>query len=235
MTEDTYTDRLSDYLDGELDAAGHASVGRHLAMCPACRTTLGELRAVVERAGGLQDRRPEADLWPGIAPRLDPRPHLEEAGAGGDVRRFRDAVRRQFSFTLPQLAAAGLALMVLSGGMVWVAHSGNPRTDLPAVNADAGTVQDDAPVASATVVDTSYDDAVADLEELLEDGRSRLDPETIRVLEDNLRAIDQAIDQSRRALAADPANTYLNGHLAKARQRKVALLRRASGLAAAGS
>jgi Putative zinc-finger len=233
MTEDTYTDRLSAYLDGELDATGHASVERHLAACAACRTTLEELRAVVERAGALPDSRPETDLWPGIAPRLDPRPHVEDAR--GELRRLRDTVRRQFSFTLPQLAAAGLALMVLSGGLVWMAQSGDPRADFPPVSADAGAVQDEARVAPATLVDASYDEAIADLEQVLEEGRTRLDPETVRVLEDNLRAIDQAIDQSRRALAGDPANSYLNGHLAKARQRKLALLRRASGLAAAGS
>jgi hypothetical protein len=55
------------------------------------------------------------------------------------------------------------------------------------------------------------------------------------VLEENLAAIDRAIDQSRRALAADPANVYLNTHLASARQQKIALLRRASALATMGS
>ncbi|HEY7058332.1 MAG TPA: hypothetical protein VH458_17495, partial [Vicinamibacterales bacterium] len=59
---------------------------------------------------------------------------------------------------------------------------------------------------------------------------AQLDPETVRILEANLQAIDQAIDQSRRALEADPANIYLYNHLAEARQRKLALLRRASAL-----
>ena len=68
---------------------------------------------------------------------------------------------------------------------------------------------------------------------MLEDGRSRLDPETIRILEDNLRTIDQAIEQSRKALRADPANVYLNNHFAASRNRKLALLRRASALAMA--
>jgi hypothetical protein len=50
------------------------------------------------------------------------------------------------------------------------------------------------------------------------------------VLEASLGAIDAAIEQSRRALAADPANVYLHSHLAEARQRKLALLRRGVGL-----
>ena len=51
------------------------------------------------------------------------------------------------------------------------------------------------------------------------------------MLETNLRSIDQAIEQSRRALAADPANVYLNVHMAAAKKRKLALLRRATALA----
>ena len=61
-------------------------------------------------------------------------------------------------------------------------------------------------------------------------GRDRLDPRTYEVLERNLRTIDRAIDEARRALEADPGNVYLNNHLAGARQRKLALLRRATAL-----
>ena len=52
----------------------------------------------------------------------------------------------------------------------------------------------------------------------------------MKILEANLHSIDQAIEQSRHALEADPANTYLYSHLAEARQRKLTLLRRASAL-----
>jgi tetratricopeptide (TPR) repeat protein len=222
-TDDLFTDRLSDYLDDELDPAEHAAVERHLAGCAACRTTLAELREVVGRAQSLTDTVPPTDLWPGVASRLDRREPTH-----GIVHPFRVAARRRLSFTLPQLAAAGIALMLLSGGMVWMARSGDPRADFPPVSAET-----DAPnVTLANFADPQYDEAVADLEKILSEGRTTLDPETIRVLEDNLRAIDQAIDQSRRALAADPANAYLNSHLARARQRKLALLRRASGIAA---
>ncbi len=53
----------------------------------------------------------------------------------------------------------------------------------------------------------------------------------MKVIEANLTAIDKAIAESRAALAQDPADVYLNNHLADARQRKLALLRRAAALA----
>jgi hypothetical protein len=72
---------------------------------------------------------------------------------------------------------------------------------------------------------------VADLEKALKNGRSRLDKSTVEIVEHNLQIIDQAIAQARDALAADPANAYLSGHLVEARRRKLDLLRRAAELA----
>jgi tetratricopeptide (TPR) repeat protein len=214
-THDTHSDRLSEYMDDELAPADRVAIETHLGACASCRATLAELRDVTSRAGSLPDTPPAADLWPGVAARL----------AGGRVVTF----PRRFSFTLPQLIAAGLALMVLSGGMVWLARLGGTQTDIPAVGASVPAV------ALANFADGPYDEAIADLQRTLEAGRTKLDAETIRVLEANLASIDAAIEQCRRALAVDPANMYLNGHLADAKKRKLGLLRRATSLTELGS
>ena len=230
MTTDSFTDRLSEYLDGELTPAERADVDRHLTQCAECRSTLEDLRGVVSEAALLRDARPARDLWSGIATRIAPdgRPRAR-------VSPFRRAISSRLSFTLPQLAAAGIALMVLSGGLVWMARSGDPRADFDPLNAQSGSPSPTPIVAPVNFADQHYDEAIADLERTLEAGRTKLDPETVRVLEENLGAIDRAIDQCRRALATDPANVYLNTHLANARQRKIALLRRATMLATLGS
>ena len=226
MTTDAFADRLSDYIDDEVTGAERAAIDAHLATCADCSAIVQELRSVVEHAASLADVPPRGDLWPGVAARLSP-----PARPSG-LWLFRRLVSaRRFSFTLPQLAAASLAIMVLSGGVVWMARS-DLRADFPPVSAD-GTPPNARreTVAPAGFSDSQYDDAIADLEQTLEAGRTRLDSATVRVLEENLASIDRAIDQSRRALAADPANIYLNRHLADARQRKLSLLRRASALA----
>ena len=56
---------------------------------------------------------------------------------------------------------------------------------------------------------------MADLEKALKTGRGQLDASTIAIVEHNLQIIDQAIDQAREALAADPANSYLSSHLVR--------------------
>jgi hypothetical protein len=216
---DQWNDRLSDYLDDELTPGERAALEAHLATCRDCAVTLEELREVVSRAGALVPRPPAADLWPGIAPRLD-------RAATVTPFQARPAGRR-FSFTMPQLVAAGLALMVMSGGAVWVIQHGGRATEVPAVVAFAPAAD---PVVPTSLSDPRYDEAIADLEQALNAGRAELDPGTVKILEANLDAIDKAIDQSRRALAGDPANVYLNNHLADARQRKLALLRRATAM-----
>lgn len=224
-TEDRFTDRLSEYLDGELNGSERAAVERHLTTCGICRSTLEELRAVVASASSLEDSGPAQDLWVAVATRIPP--------ARSSARGSLFPPSRRVSFTLPQLAAAGLTLMVLSGGLVWMARSGDPRADFQPIGASLEPPALDAPaIRPANFADAHYDTAVADLEQTLKEGRTKLDPETVRVLEDNLGAIDRAIEQCRRALAGDTANVYLNSHLAEARQRKLALLRRASALAA---
>ncbi|HYT76315.1 MAG TPA: zf-HC2 domain-containing protein [Vicinamibacterales bacterium] len=213
---DKWTDRLSEYLDDELTPDERRQIEAHLGECRECSATLGELHAVMARASALPARPPATDLWTDIEPRLEAR---------AAVVPFDSARHRRFSFTLPQLVAAGLALMVMSGGGVWVLNHGGRATSLPPLAANT-----EPSVVPASLADPHYDEAIADLQQALQAGRSQLDPGTIKVLETNLDAIDTAIEQSQRALAQDPANVYLNTHLADARQRKLALLRRAAAL-----
>ena len=56
-----------------------------------------------------------------------------------------------------------------------------------------------------------------------------LDPETVRVLEDNLGSIDRAIQVAVDALMSDPASPLLQRFVADNLRKKVDLLRRAAG------
>ena len=214
---DQWTDRLSEYVDGELAAGERSALEAHLATCADCRATLGELRRVVARAKALEDLAPKADLWSGVAERI---------GAGRVV-----AIRsRRFSFSMPQLIAASIALVLLSGGGAWLALRqpqavrGGPTTPMP-----------DGAVRPAAVWTGRTDAAIADLQEVLRRNESRLDTATVRVVRENLALIDRAIAQARGALAADPGNAYLNLHLADTMRRKLELLRRVNAIAAAQS
>jgi hypothetical protein len=76
----------------------------------------------------------------------------------------------------------------------------------------------------------TYDREITRLRTIVDQRRGTLDSTTVMVLEKNLRIIDDAIAQCRRALEADPSSSYLNDSLNEALDNKVQLLRAAATL-----
>ena len=226
-----WTERLSEYLDGELPATERTECEAHLSECEMCRTVLAELREVTAYARADADRLPTADLWPGIVSQLATAEPLAVLNGAASALPFR--TRKQFVFTLPQLALAASLLIAVSGGVAYLA-AGRIVFQQTVAQEDPIQAQAEpqmAPAANverANFADAQYDEAVADLEKILVSMRDELDPRTIMVIERNLTVIDEAIQQARQALDADPANTFLNSHLADSRRRKLDLLRRAT-------
>jgi hypothetical protein len=211
----------------------------HLRACTDCSEALDDLRVVVARARSLPARAvsPEVDLWPGIEARIRgaaaPRPIV------APVPRSVAWTTRRVSFSLPQLAAACLALAIVSGSAVWFARrSGLEQTTrsggLIVGTADTGTVFGGAvPAGAENRKGLASKAGLEELRRILADGRDKLDPATVRTLEESLAIIEIAIGQARRALEADPANPYVRAHLDKTMKQKVDLLRRATMLASA--
>lgn len=247
-----WIERLSEYRDGELSEAERSACAAHLVECASCRGALDEIEAVIHAVRTQRDSMPANDLWPAIFGRIAGRAEGSLTGIpesspqefstevhGGSVRPFETRVRerRQITFTLPQLALAASLLIAVSAAVAYVAagrSAGTPplayETPILAV-AELAAAPATVDVSPANFADAQFDEAVADLERTLIEQRQQLDPRTIVVIERNLRTIDEAIRQAREALDADPANTFLNSHLAEARKRKIELLRRATSIA----
>jgi len=232
--QDQWTDQLSDYLDDELTREERLVLEGHLAQCADCRRTLQDLQRVVATAGSLAPQTPSTDLWNGIAERIE----------ASRVVPF-DRGRRRFAFTMPEIAAAAILLATLSGGAVALlmttAGERNRATSAgaPPENSVAPTAVADTELppnadmlSTVSFGDAQYEAAVLDLQRALDAGRGQLDESTISVVEQNLSIIDRAIAEARSALAADPSNGYLSGHLVETRRRKLELLRRAATLVA---
>jgi predicted anti-sigma-YlaC factor YlaD len=241
------TDRLSDYLDDELTPDERHDVDAHLAGCAECRLVLDELRQVVMRAKTLDAQPPQADLWPGVQQRID----------RIAVRRVSFTLPQALAASLVIALLSGAIVWMAVGSPKGLRYanatsganttsaanttSGANTTSVP--NTTVGMTSEpvaqgfspalEAPhadVATVSYADAQYDAAVSDLEKALKEGRGRLDQSTIAIVEHNLQIIDQAIEQAKQALEADPANSYLSGHLVEARRRKLDLLRRATAL-----
>jgi len=220
------TEQLSEYIDDELTPAARASLEAHLSSCRECATLLAELRAVVTAARGVAEEPPTWDLWPGIARRLAPR------SRGPQVVAIDSRRARRFSFSIPQLAAASIAVALVSAGAVWFAIRGGGELLAPRASTGGGapvTAVSDAGVTDQRFAE--YEAAVDDLERLLDELGDHMDPESRDAIDQNLAIIDEAIGQIRGALEADPDDAYLNTHLASTMQRKIDVLQEATRLA----
>lgn len=238
MTSDHWLERLSEYLDGDMSAADRGACAAHLDRCRECVTALEEVREIVAGAALLPDIPPERDLWPQIEGRLEPRVMVEgQDGPSGAFAGSTESIAsdgsarviplrprtRRVEVGIPQLIAAGIALVLFSASAVYVSVAPGPgaaRAPLAAA----------APTATATPVlfTAEYEALVTDLQAEFLRRRDQLDPETVRVVEQNLMIIDRAINEARQALVEDPASGFLNTHLAGAMKRKVDLLRQAA-------
>lgn len=224
---DEYTDRLSAYLDHELSPAERGRVEEHLRGCAECRAVLADLRDIVVAAPLYEGAPPTTDLWPALAARL------------GDARvvalpsRTAATPRRGFGrFSLPELIAASLVTAALGAGGAWLAMRSAPAAAPALVTvpapAPSGSSREPERALAVSSPDADYDAAVADLEQVLVEGRSRLDTATVRVIDESLARIDAAIEDARGAIQRDPANAYLTRQITANMRRKLNLLRTAA-------
>jgi anti-sigma factor RsiW len=78
--------------------------------------------------------------------------------------------------------------------------------------------------------DLVYGREIEMLQKIVSQRRTQLDSSTVAIIERNLQIIDVAIEQSRAALARDPASHMLDQQLTHALDKKVELLRTAAML-----
>ena len=71
----------------------------------------------------------------------------------------------------------------------------------------------------------TYDREIEALRTIVRDRRGDIDPHTVAILDNNLRVIDQAIVESRAAIARDPASRFLRDQLTHVLDKKLELLR----------
>lgn len=234
-----WTDRLSNFLDGGLEGPEHAQVETHLCECGECRRVLEQLREVKARAAALGPVEPARDLWGGIAATIAAPAATGDSG-GATVIALPTAepraypveelpTPRRFSLSARQLLAASIALVAASSMATWAARSPTAiALDPSEVLSPTESVV--SPASRVAEPPAALAEELASLERVLTEASGVLDPNTVRVLEHNLGVIEQAIEDSRRALAQDPENEFLVEHLQRVYERKLEYLREAASV-----
>lgn len=252
-----FDELLPDLLEDTLGAEQREAARAHLGSCVRCAGLVADLDAMRTGAASLPELSPSRDLWTGIASRIE----SPVADISGGARRMPPGERRVPRVWLAAAAAVLMLLssattywftrapaptVVASAGPVERPMASAPRPESSAVAAaPAPELAGPATTPSATHIltarrrtpdaaslDATYEREVVALRKILAQRSEQLDPRTVAILEASLKMIDQAILQSRQALAADPASSFLREQLNKALDRKVDVLRTAALLPA---
>lgn len=231
----THTDRhewvlahLSEHVNGALAATERDAVDRHLTECVACARVRADFADLVREARALGPVEPPRDLWPDVLSGLEDRENALEADLDAGARPAFPRRRICLTVSVPQLAAAAVVLVTLSASAAWWARGG---LEDPSDVAGPGSASGAIGLASAPAETPLPEPLIRELsvlEAALDEGRGRLDPGTVDVLERNLLVIERAIEDSYRALALDPENEFLREHLERTYQRKLEYLREVS-------
>ena len=256
MSCDRFADVLADYLERDVDETTRTSVEAHAQSCADCGPLLADIRALRVEAENLPELAPSRDLWKGIAERIETPVVALNAGPVTT----RDSGKRRHSGAWLGLAAAGLVAVTatvtyeltarthtVAPVQVAVAPSKTSPSSVdstvaparvPAVSPDtaakvqvpAATQASTSLASNSTSIEQTDDTEIARLRTVVRQRRSQMDSTTIVVLEHNLKVIDDAIDQCKKALGKDPNSRFLIESLNDALDSKVQLLRTAATL-----
>lgn len=243
--------RLSDYIDGDLTAPDRVALEKHMASCASCASLATELEAIRRSAARLPSLEPSRDLWDGIASRMDTtvvsihasrrsswtRVPWRSLAAAAVLMAATGAVTYTVTTRVTQAEVAQPPVAVSPGAeamlpdappresLAAIPSTGRPLAPaIPSPRASGATLVSDAPPPSAAV-ERVYGAEIAELQSVLDAGRGVLDTTTVQLLERNLGIIDQAIEESRAALARDPSSRFLTDQLTSALDQKLRLMR----------
>jgi anti-sigma factor RsiW len=129
------------------------------------------------------------------------------------------------------VASADTGALAPSDSVLSVAVTADSLT-IDSTQVSAGAMGPGAVAAQLAVATLAadYDREIVALRKLVDERRNQLDPVTVAVIEKNLKVIDIAITESRKAIARDPASRFLIESLNQSLVSKVELLRIAAAL-----
>lgn len=232
MTHERTLELLDDYAEGTLPPHDERGVRRHLMQCDDCRAEERELRTLLDEAAALPPEiQPPAELWEGIAARLEPR--SAAVAPAPEIPVIGPRPVRRIPWWMQ--AAAAVALVVTTSVVTLQVDRAGPPRVAAVQQAQPAAQQAAAPAARTALAafrpaEQEYQRAIGDLEQMLGQHRDKLAPQTVATLEANLKVIDRAIQESRAALAADPNSRELATMLSQSYDAKLDVLQRAVSL-----
>ena len=205
-------ERLSAFIDGDLDPAEQAEVRAHVESCRACRGLAQDLTRLRDAAGALGGVRPPDHVWLEIAGQI----RLSE------TREPRLVAPVRLRPALVQWIGLAAALVVITLGAYLFTRFTRPA-ETPTGNASRPASVEAFTEELRLAIEHS-ERAGAELEALIKSGEGSLDPAMADTLQRNLAVVNQAIAESRTALTNEPSSLTARASLFEALSRKISVL-----------
>lgn len=243
---------LIQFFEHEIKDADRSRFDEHVSKCLRCQGLIRDIHGIQSQAADLPEMVPSRDLWSGIESRIQPevrsissprwsstsRMWLAAAAAALMIatsgitylatrRSVNDSAVSVKSaapvVSAPQVAMAApeAAVAAPRKSSASVRREPAPARTTPKVSLASSSSSPRAPTAS----EIAFAGEIVQLQSVVAQRRSQLDPETVKVVEDNLKLIDTAVQRARLALKKDPASGFLTRQLDGVLQKKVELLR----------
>jgi anti-sigma factor RsiW len=196
--------RLSEFVDGELDASERPAIAAHVAGCASCAGMVRDFEALRRAAGSLGAIEPPARVFATLAGRVSDRPD---------------------KYQWLRLAAAVAVVAAGTYGVVrFDRFDRNAATLTPPGGNAVASVSVEASGEGWRTAVTHYERAIAELEGVTKREARQMDPAIAAALRTNLQQVDDAIEQSRAALVTDPDSEPARDSLSDSLRRKVTVL-----------
>ncbi|CAN5811126.1 hypothetical protein BH24ACI4_BH24ACI4_24470 [soil metagenome] len=186
-----YLNAINELVDGTLGPLRRTELELHLEGCEGCRALAAELQPIRDTARSLDTMPAPPRAWAAIEARLRAEGRVAARPLGIGAR--------------PYAALALAAALVLAlGASLFVVTSRNPApAPVTTVGDGNGNAESVHPVQS---VESEMALTEKHFQNVVERADQVLDPATAAVLQKNLLVMNQALEESRKVLEADPQN-----------------------------
>ncbi len=214
-----FEEMISDYIDGALETGEHTMIERHLADCESCRALRDDLLQLVHFSRHLPEHTPSNAVWTAIQTQVKAE---RRVGLRQRVARWMARLEeRNFSLSLPQLAAGALALILVAVVLSVV------------LRRETGQSLETASVTGASAINKnllSYPDLkqieerISQLESSVEQRKASWTLDLRQAFERNLAYVNQSLIECRQQINGHPEDKVSEELMLNAYREKVRLL-----------
>ncbi len=202
---------ISEYIDGDLDAAKKAKLDEHCAQCADCQKLIEDFQTISNSAKELETFSPPESTWGKI----------QEKMTAEEQEVLTLAPQKQSWFSLPRLSyVLSAVLMVVFVSLVFIygPKYWSGQAVVPELENQQYTL------AKLEEAERHYQLAIKALNEAAMAQKEQIDPQIAEVFRTNLELIDQSINACRQAVLSDPNDVESRKYLLAAYKEKANLL-----------